>query len=233
MEARALSRPAAFILASFSTHGTTVTRRSHQTFSRTKRALNIAPHPSFTASPAGSPATIVFNPPAAEPSVHHTPQKFLPKSDPRRKHADLAALFASPHAAPGTVPTSSSSSSSPFTPSTATTAEGTAATNEEAGLPPALNFPSRINPRYHLTREDVAEIRRLRAEDPVRWSVNRLAKKFDCSEVFITICTPAPRDHKENLERKLEAVKRRWGAIRTKARLERTKRKEMLFRGEL
>ncbi|KAL2758131.1 hypothetical protein ACRALDRAFT_2072907, partial [Sodiomyces alcalophilus JCM 7366] len=198
-------------------------RRSHQTFSRTKRALNIAPHPAFAATPAGSPSTIVFNPPAAEPSVHHTPQKFLPKSDPRRKHADLAALFASPHAAPGAAPPASSSSSS--TP--ATTKAG------EADLPPALDLPSRNNPRYHLTREDVAEIRRLRAEDPVRWSVNRLAKKFDCSEVFITICTPAPRDHKENLERKLEAVKRRWGAIRTKARAERTKRKEMLFRGEI
>ncbi|ROT41429.1 hypothetical protein SODALDRAFT_271197 [Sodiomyces alkalinus F11] len=221
MEARALARPAASFLANLSAHGTTVTRRSHQTFSRTKRALNIAPHPAFTTSPAGNSNTIIFNPPAAEPSVHHTPQKFLPKSDPRRKHADLAALFASPYAAPGTVPSSSS------TTTTTTTADA------DAGLPPALDFPSRNNPRYHLTREDVAEIRRLRAEDPARWSVNRLAKKFDCSEVFITICTPAPRDHKENLERKLEAVKRRWGAIRTKARVERAKRKDMLFRGEL
>ncbi|GKT45055.1 54S ribosomal protein L20, mitochondrial [Colletotrichum spaethianum] len=100
--------------------------------------------------------------------------------------------------------------------------------------PPALNVPSRgSNPRYHLSREDVAEIRRLRAEDPGFWSVTALARKFDCSETFITICTPAPREHKERLERKLEGVKSRWGTIRTKAREDRSRRKEMLFRGEL
>ncbi|KAM0333231.1 hypothetical protein ACHAQA_001891 [Verticillium albo-atrum] len=202
MEARTLARPAASLLnATLSSHGA-VSRRSHQTWSRTKRALNIAPHPSF--APAKGENTIIFNPPASEPSIFHTPYKFLPKSDPRRRHADLSTLF--------TAPSSRAAAA--------------------AKLPPALNVPSR-NPRYHLNKDDVAEIRRLRAEDPVQWSVNRLAQKFDCSEVFITICTPAPREHTERLERKLDAVKNRWGAIRTKARTERTKRKDMLFRGEL
>ncbi|CRK24644.1 hypothetical protein BN1723_003172, partial [Verticillium longisporum] len=202
MEARTLARPAASLLTTTLSPAGTVARRSHQTWSRTKRALNIAPHPSF--APAEGGDTIIFNPPAAEPSIYHTPYKFLPKSDPRRKHADLSSLFAAP------------------------SSRAAAA----AKLPPALNVPSR-NPRYHLNKDDVAEIRRLRAEDPVQWSVNRLAQKFDCSEVFITICTPAPREHTERLERKLDAVKNRWGAIRTKARTERTKRKDMLFRGEL
>lgn len=212
MDARTLSRPAGRLLGNISSHGTTVTCRSHQTLSRTKRALNIAPHPSFAPSTTGSD-TIIFNPPSAEPSIYHTPYKFLPKSDPRRKHADLTALFAG-HSSP------------------ATSSSSAAAGQTQPKLPPALDVPSR-NPRYHLTKDDVAEIRRLRAENPAKWSVNRLAKKFDCSEVFITICTPAPREHKERLERKVDAVKNRWGQIRTKARTERKKRKDMLFTGDL
>ncbi|KAJ3945236.1 uncharacterized protein N0V96_005262 [Colletotrichum fioriniae] len=99
---------------------------------------------------------------------------------------------------------------------------------------PALNVPSRgANPRYHLSKDDVAEIRKLRAHDPDFWSVSALARKFDCSETFITICTPAPREHTQKLAQKLEAVKGRWGGIRTKAREDRSRRKEMLFRGEL
>lgn len=79
----------------------------------------------------------------------------------------------------------------------------------------------------------MAEIRRLRAEDPVAWSITKLATKFQCSKVFITICTAAPREHKERIEKRADAIKSRWGAVRTKARAERTKRKDMLFRGEL
>ncbi|KAH6690598.1 mitochondrial ribosomal protein subunit L20-domain-containing protein [Plectosphaerella plurivora] len=209
MDARALVRPAAQnLLAAVSSQATVASRRSHQTWSRTKRALNIAPHPDYAPS-RGSDA-IIFNPPAAEPSVLHTPYKFLPKTDPRRRHADLSSLFTSPVRSAGATSTSGA----------------------EPKLPPALNFKSR-NPSYHLSQMDVAEIRRLRAEDPVTWSVTKLADKFNCSKVFITICTAAPREHKEKLERRLEITKSRWGAIRTKARSERTKRKEMLFRGEL
>lgn len=210
MDARTIVRPAAkSLLSGFASHGTTVTRRSHQTFSRTKRALNIAPHPDFAPSSTGSD-TIIFNPPAAEASVYHTPLKFLPKSDPRRRHADLSTLF----------------SSSPASQRSAST------TTSEPKLPPALNVKSR-NPSYHLSQEDVAEIRRLRAEDPIAWSVTKLATKFNCSKVFITICTDAPREHKERLEKRMDVLKGRWGAVRTKARIERTKRKDMLFRGEL
>ncbi|KAL0942657.1 mitochondrial 54S ribosomal protein mL58 [Colletotrichum truncatum] len=209
MEARTLARPAT-TLASLLRSQTSVTlaavpRRGHKTTTRTKKALNIGPHPDFLPSSSGD--AIIVNPPSAAPSVFHTPFKFLPSTDPRRR-ANLSSLFAN----------ASSSSKAAAAPK----------------LPPALNVPSRgANPRYHLTRDDVAEIRRLRAEDPVQWSVGALARKFDCSETFITICTPAPREHKERIARKLEAVKGRWGSIRTKAREDRTRRKEMLFRGEL
>ncbi|KZL68621.1 60s ribosomal protein [Colletotrichum incanum] len=218
MEARTLTRPATALATLLrqqtATTVSAVPRRGHKTFSRTKRSLNIPPHPDFLPSTPAAGDTIIYNPPSAAPSVYHTPFKFLPPSDPRRR-ANLSSLFANSSAA--TSQTTSSGSSSTARP-----------------LPPALNVPSRgSQPRYHLSREDVAEIRRLRAEDPGFWSVTALARKFDCSETFITICTPAPREHKERLERKLEGVKSRWGSIRTKAREDRSRRKEMLFRGEL
>ncbi|OHE97937.1 hypothetical protein CORC01_06800 [Colletotrichum orchidophilum] len=226
MEARTLTRPAATLAALLRQQAATTTtvsavpRRGHKTFSRTKRALNIPPHPDFLPSTPAAGDTIIFNPPSAAPSVYHTPFKFLPASDPRRR-ANLSALFASSSSSQAAAAASSSSSTA-------------AAAAARPLLPPALNVPSRgSNPRYHLSKEDVAEIRRLRAEDPDFWSVSALARKFDCSETFITICTPAPREHKERLARKLEAVKGRWGGIRTKAREDRSRRKEMLFRGEL
>ncbi|KAK1512097.1 hypothetical protein CTAM01_01027 [Colletotrichum tamarilloi] len=213
MEARTLTRPAATLASLLRQQATTtitVPRRGHKTFSRTKRALNIPPHPDFLPSTPAAGDTIIYNPPSAAPSVYHTPFKFLPASDPRRR-ANLSALFASAS------PSQSSFSAKSTTP-----------------LPPALNVPSRgANPRYHLSKDDVAEIRKLRAQDPDFWSVSALARKFDCSETFITICTPAPREHTQKLAQKLEAIKSRWGGIRAKAREDRSRRKEMLFRGEL
>ncbi|KAF6832535.1 54S ribosomal protein L20, mitochondrial [Colletotrichum plurivorum] len=213
MEARTLTRPATAALATLlrPARVSAVQCRGHKTTTRTKKALNIAPHPDFVPSASlGGGHTILVNPPAAAPSVYHTPFKFLPPTDPRRR-ANLSSLFNK------TTPSNESSSSTSST-----------------SLPPAIKVPARgANPRYHLTKDDVAEIRRLRAEDPVKWSVTALARKFDCSEVFITICTPAPREHKERVAARLEAVKSKWGGIRTRAREDRSRRKEMLFKGEL
>jgi Mitochondrial ribosomal protein subunit L20 len=180
-------------------------RRSHQVASRTKRALNIAPHQSFL--PSTSPISqteIILNPPASEPSVYHTPLKFLPKNDPKRR-AYLGTLYKDATAA--------------------------ASNSSETRLPPEMESPKMG--KYHLTPEDVAEIRRLRDDDPVTWSINNLAKKFQCAPVFIATVARTPRDHKATMEARLERVKSRWGPRKTKARNERKKRKEMLYSGEL
>ncbi|TDZ26846.1 54S ribosomal protein L20 [Colletotrichum orbiculare MAFF 240422] len=217
MEARTLTRPAATLSALLRAQTSLVPRRGHKTTTRTKKALKIAPHPDFLPAPAATGTTLLYNPPSAAPSVYQTPFKFLPPNDPRRR-ANLSSLFQQQQQQQQQ-PTSSASASS---------------SSETTSLPPSLNVPSRgPNPRYHLTREDVEELRRLRNEDPVKWSVSALARKFDCSETFVTICTPAPREHKQRLAKKLEATKERWGSIRTKAREDRTRRKEMLYRGEL
>ncbi|OIW23669.1 hypothetical protein CONLIGDRAFT_649688 [Coniochaeta ligniaria NRRL 30616] len=180
--------------------------RHQATSSRHKRALRVPPHPSFITSES-TPKTdhIIFNPPSSEPSIFSTPFKFLPKNDPRRR-ANLPALFSSLAPAP--------------------------TTNK---LPPLLPFlPTPEQPKvHHLKPEDITEMRRLRAEDPVTNSVIALSNKFGCSKTFVMMCCHAPKEHQEKHRERLAGVRERWGPTRTKAREDRVRRKDMLLRGEL
>ena len=83
-----------------------------------------------------------------------------------------------------------------------------------------------------MSEADVAEIRRLRASEPDRWTRAQLAKKFDCSSIFIGMITEAPEEKRELERQKLEAVKARWGPTRTAAREDRQRRKELAKRDE-
>ncbi|KAM4057511.1 mitochondrial ribosomal protein [Hirsutella rhossiliensis] len=218
MELRSLIRPAAQLLAAASRRPAFLSlcsARGHKTTARTKRALKIAPHPSFlpdrsAAFPAAD--SIIYNPPEAEASPYHTPFIFLPPEDPRRQ-AILEARR------------DSSSSSDAQQPATSTS-------SADADLPPAMRYHRR-EPRYHLKEEDVAEMRRLRLADPVQWSVGHLAQKFDCSPIFVRMVAPAPPGHIEWLEGKLERKMARWGPKKRQAREDRKRRAEMMYRGEL
>ncbi|KJR89106.1 60S ribosomal protein L20 [Sporothrix schenckii 1099-18] len=215
-------------------------RRHQSTANRTKRALNIAPHASFltrgggrdkagagsssgaasevatalgtieSKSAAGSTTTLLYNPPASAPSVYQTPFKFLPKSDPRRR-SNLTNLFAR---------------------TSSTTASTSSAPTPRAPALAHRNFAPAPQ-QYHLTPEDVDEIRRLRAQDPLEWSVHRLAHKFQCSPIFVMMVVRSSAEHRAAKQQQAAAARARWGPIRTKARAERVKRREMLFNGEL
>ncbi|KAI0393357.1 hypothetical protein F5Y17DRAFT_313640 [Xylariaceae sp. FL0594] len=218
METRQVLRPLRSLSYSSSTylHSTHTTiknpftigcgRRHQSTTQRTKKMLKIPPHPDFL-TPQSGMNHIIFNPPAAAPSVYHTPFKFLPKSDPRRQ-ANLGQLLRS-------------------------ASDLKAAGQSSAPLPP----PSRPNEmretQYNVTEEQVEEMRQLRASDPQKWSVLELARKFSCTPYFVMMCCKASPEHKDRERKRLEAIKSRWGVIRTKAREERKKRKVMLLRGEL
>ncbi|KAK3685841.1 mitochondrial ribosomal protein subunit L20-domain-containing protein [Podospora appendiculata] len=232
MEARLLRRPAATcchrLLASSTTPAASLLppvtlqfpstgARHKSTTNRTKRALNIAPHASFLNKPSATDR-IIFNPPSSAASVFHTPFKFLPKTDPRRR-ANLTSLFASSASIQFNSPSSSASDAAP--------APGTT----EDTLPPKIG--GRVGRTHHMTKEDVLEMRRLRETDPVANSVNRLAAKFGCSHLFVLMCCQAPREHKEKHVAAGELVKSRWGPRRRAAREDRKRRLEMLFRGEL
>ncbi|KAK0762604.1 hypothetical protein N5P37_005421 [Trichoderma harzianum] len=184
--------------------------RGHKTTARTKRALKISPHDSFLPSrttefPAAD--SIIYNPPASEASPSHTPFIFLPRNDPRR--LAITRLRSTANVDP-----------------TAYNSQ----TNGE--LPPEMRYKRR-QPKYNLTKEHIEEMRRLRNEDPLTWSVQKLARKFECSTVFVQMAAPAPPEHLQWLKGKLERKMERWGPKKTAAREDRKRRAEMLYRGEL
>ncbi|KAI9709205.1 MAG: hypothetical protein M1812_007728 [Candelaria pacifica] len=165
--------------------------RHESSFRRTKQRLRLKPEASF-AEPSTRQDHIVFNPPSSEPSVYHTPSKFLPKNDQRQN------------------PSTTRTSDDPSTP--------------KIYLPPPVRKP--YEKKYHLTEADISEIRRLRKEDPGVWTREKLAKKFNCSNLFVGIVCEASKEHKEKQLRILEAVKSRWGRRRREAREDRTRRRE-------
>lgn len=208
-------------LASLTTVRTAATRR------RLKRALNIPPHPSFldnhASSSDGGPVgtdTIIINPPSSAPSVFHTPFKFLPKEDPRRR-ANLASLFSSARAASTTIAYND--------PNLHTAAAATP-------LPPRFrtkNDAELLPTRHHLTEQDVAEMRRLRAEDPETNSVVALSRRFQCSKLFVLMCCQASSSHQDKRKAEKQSIIDRWGPRKQAAVNERRRRLDMLFRGEL
>jgi hypothetical protein len=187
----------------------TTQRRFKTTTARTKRALNIAPHFSFSAPQQAESDVIIFNPPSAAPSVFHTPFKFLPPSDPRR--AEGLATFISE--------------------------EGTEAEANPALLPEVPldrnSWATRGEPQYNVSFEEAMEIKRLRDEDPYTWTVHKLAKKFGCSPRFVVQCAPAKKEYREEQDKQLEAVKMKWGQKKLKARADKEKRKVLLFNNML
>jgi hypothetical protein len=170
-------------------------RRHESSFRRTRKALRVKPNEAFLPSKTETTDHIIFNPPSSAPNVYHTPQKFLPKGDPRRRLSTLAS-------------------------STPTSPDGSPAT--AAAIKPVR---PQYEKKYHLTPEQVEEIRRLRKEDPRVWTRVKLAEKFECSQFFVSLCCCAP-EIKEERERELAAVKEKWGRRKREAREDRQVRKE-------
>ncbi|KAI5859703.1 mitochondrial ribosomal protein subunit L20-domain-containing protein [Durotheca rogersii] len=202
-------------------------RRHQSTTARTKRALKVAPHSSFLLESSDVPQ-IIYNPPSSTVSVYHTPFKFLPPMDPRRR-ANIMQLFRSSAGDPASASASAvAEGNGDGTP--AADAAANAAAAADAPPPPALKSYPR---KYNVTREEVEEMRYLRAKDPALWTVLRLAERYSCAPYFVMMCCRAPAAHREHERARLEAIKARWGPIRSQAREDRRKRKEMLLRGEI
>jgi Mitochondrial ribosomal protein subunit L20 len=174
-------------------------RRYQSSYRRTRSRLNIKPDASFLPSTIEPHDHIIYNPPPSAPNVYHTPSIFLPKTDRRRQ------LYES--AIPRDPQLSETSSTPP------------------QELPPPVRKPH--EKRYHLTAEDMEEMRRLRREDPTEWSAKKLAKKFDCSSLFVGFVTEGiAKDKIEQQKQVTEVVKSRWGVKRRTAREDRALRKE-------
>lgn len=102
---------------------------------------------------------------------------------------------------------------------------GHAPLSQTSKLPPPVRKP--YEKQYHLTAADMEEMRRLRREDPDIWTRDKLAKKFDCSNLFVGIVCQASLERKEAQQQILEAVKLKWGRRRRVATEDRVKRREL------
>ncbi|KAE9378196.1 hypothetical protein N431DRAFT_435365 [Stipitochalara longipes BDJ] len=102
-------------------------------------------------------------------------------------------------------------------------------------LPPPIRAKPKV-PHHHLSDADIAEIIKLKKQDPDHWSNTRLARKFNCSSLFVSIClTQCEVDNtkkKLEMKQKLEAVQARWGPRRRKAKEEQEKRFKLAYRGD-
>lgn len=137
------------------------------------------------------------------PNVYHTPALFLPKEDKRRAIQIPAtkSLLANTPA---------------FTP------------DGRERVPPAVSKP--YTKKYHLTEADFEEMRRLRKEDPMAWSCKKLAKKFDCSVILVSLATEGLAKKKQAMQMAVtEVIKSRWGTKRRVAREDRALRRERWY----
>ncbi|RMZ89059.1 hypothetical protein DV736_g3694, partial [Chaetothyriales sp. CBS 134916] len=175
------------------------------TYRRSRVKLKIKPDPAFLPTKAEQHDHIIYNPPPSMPNVYHTPTIFLPKDDKRR---GLRAT-ALPTWAPQT-----SAVLPPLPPGV---------------LPPPVRKP--YEKKYHLTKAQIEEIRRLAEEDPAKWTRTTLSKKFECSPFFITMIFDGMDKKKNRLQKEVTAaVKSHWGVKRRTAREDRQIRKERWFR---
>lgn len=83
---------------------------------------------------------------------------------------------------------------------------------------------------HHLNGDDVAEIKRLRNEDPEKYTRKALAQKFGVSPLFISLVSSAPASRTTAMAERLELIKQNWHPKRALAREDRKKRKVLWYR---
>jgi hypothetical protein len=87
-----------------------------------------------------------------------------------------------------------------------------------------------------LNDTDIAEIVKLKQQDPDQWTNTKLARKFNCSSLFVSVCLTQcgvdNTERKKEMQEKFEAVKARWGPRRRKAKEEQDRRFKLAYRGD-
>ncbi|KZP33493.1 hypothetical protein FIBSPDRAFT_924487 [Athelia psychrophila] len=129
------------------------------------------------------------------------------------------------HRAPPTAPTPHSTTMAPSSPllRPPTVAKG------PVRLPPLLRPSEYVAPPPRMSDEQLAELQRLRALDPEKWTRSRLAEKFNCTSHFVALkAAMQPSQRKKankEFDAKIEAVKEQWGHRKTLIREIAAKRK--------
>ena len=180
-----------------------VQKRQESTYRRARSKLNIKPDPAFVPTKTEQHDHIIYNPPPSMPNVYHTPTIFLPHHDKRR--AIQAALQPLPQMQ--------------------LEVEKLYRVDQKGWKPP--------QELAQLKQADVDEIRRLRLEDPVKWTQNRLADNYNCSNTFVGRIIKGLSKEKTQQQRAVtEVVRSSWGNKRRIAREDREIRKDKWYRDE-
>jgi hypothetical protein len=113
------------------------------------------------------------------------------------------------HRPPPTAPSPVSYTTNPVSPLLKSPAE-----SSSSPLPPVLR-PSAGKPSpARLTAEQIAELRRLRSLDPVKWTRGRLAQKFDCTQHFVALVAATKKSTRKKLvqrrDEEHEANRAKW-----------------------
>jgi hypothetical protein len=209
MEARLIRRPA---ISNLSSLGqcllvlNSAPRRHESSYRRSKKRLNVKPDDSF----------------------------LLSNQSPRQDHI----IFNPPSAAPSVLHTPLK-----FLPKEDKRKQALQAhltklnqTSPRAGFLPAPVKRKTKVPHHHLSDADIAEIQRLKRTEPDAWSNLKLARKFNCSSMFISIClSQCGHDDsawQQKEKERLEAIKERWGPRKRMAREDKQRRLEIALRDE-
>ncbi|QLQ81985.1 hypothetical protein HG537_0G02390 [Torulaspora globosa] len=97
--------------------------------------------------------------------------------------------------------------------------------------PPVLTSKSTMTEKtYHLKPSDVAEIQRLRSENPEVYTRKALAQQFKVSRLFISLVSDASTQRKQEMDSRLDQIKSQWHEKRRAARTDRIKRKQYWYR---
>lgn len=92
-------------------------------------------------------------------------------------------------------------------------------------LPPPLKPIKKKS--YHLTQEQINEIKQLREQDPIKWTRKKLAEKFECSQFYIGIVAPISEERRIELEEEYNQKIERTGWKKRFVRNERARRREL------
>ncbi|EJD52304.1 hypothetical protein AURDEDRAFT_83346 [Auricularia subglabra TFB-10046 SS5] len=95
-----------------------------------------------------------------------------------------------------------------------------------ARLPPPVAGKLPAAKKYHLNEEQINEIRRLRAADPINNTRSKLAKQFNTSSWFISTVSRISNERKKELDDAVEARRASWGERKRIAVEVRKKRRE-------
>ncbi|GJJ13279.1 hypothetical protein Clacol_007530 [Clathrus columnatus] len=173
-------------------------------------------------------AKLAYGPPTVDSSRPERPPSKIrdPLNEPNATQYKIGSNLTFIHRPPPTAQSPYSLTVAPSSP----LLESPSATRVDAPLPPPL-WKEALKPKHQLTPEQVEEIKRLRNEDPVTWTRQKLAKKFGCKACYIPMIAPLDKSvHKGILAEKdaeHERNRSRWGENKATAKAIRRKRKAL------